>query len=1297
MKTIELLHYIFSGVDGEFTAYAGDHHILYPTSAMPENIDPNVDAIEMVLVGTDEAIGVPVKDPEKATVRLTRGDEVIYIALFSDPIPVGSVPESFPSFEIPVQGGWEYAVGTDEFYTIDDLVPTSEDVTENDKDTKDDNQSDQMAPAETGGELVGSGGTGNDEVPSDGAESDRGLAENGDDAVDGGTPDDVCDEVIVGSDGDGLGATGDEDGEDREASDQAPAAASSFLNDAEILGTEPAGFSDLLAKEVTFLTGELWGLRDRRNTQDKDWKSVSLPLGVWIGGNAGDKNTAAWGFSQHPVGKDKAGASIVLGSSIGGARKAKAMDTMYAMGLDVDSGANLDDVLRILEAKGILTIVYTSFNHGKRGIELKRDDVLRKLQITRDPTDIEIRQFLREFDKNRYEESFIAGCAIEAQKHQTTDGVKIVLTTPPLEKFRLIFPLADPVKLIDLAGTQQAALDLWEDKITGLARNLLGVHFDTSCTDPSRLFYTGRHPKDAADWYAAVVMGDPIVFADIEEMKKSSYTSKREVNAFTMAGGEEAENRPPMALTPAGNSLNDWHSDHKDRFMLADLMETLCADKVRHSGGEPSGHVHTECPFEHEHTSEGGTGTMAINCLDSQNDYWTWFCHHDACQGRHKLQFLEEALRAGWFEESSLYDMDQGFILEAAVEEEEEVEADVVLEGDTYRSPEERAEDYSSDSTDEDIRAFLKKLFREGVDKSTQANVTAVLAKKTNLGKRDIGAFWRELENKQRERDRAREKDETAEGASVAVVNQWDFNLQCEYGSRRIHDTNRAKPKVFHYMENLCVIRENSEGHARMRFLDKGGFAHHLNTVAHYTRISGEEQTAIGVSAPRDVVDFLFEEDYGKYPDLRGLVTTPTFTRSGGLLTEPGYDWNSRLYYQPDATLSVEAVPTVPTPEQVTEAKRLIIAEILADFPLGALSRPEILEKALYGAGVPAVTNMMALILLPFMREMVDGPTPGHLLVKPAPGTGASLLTDVFSIIATGQVTPALAMPGNKDEMSKTLTSVLANGQNIVFFDNINHSVDSGELASAMTAPTYQARLLGKSQTIEVDVRCSWVFTGNNVTLSSELVRRLIMIDLDARLANPEMREGFLHDDIRGWATENRGKLVWACLTIIQNWVAQGMKHQKDIVLASYENWSGAVGGVLKAAGLGGFIGNREALKASSTDNEGDDIILLLEAWWEQFGTKPVTTKGGGDKLDGLIELAVVEDLSLPVRKERGVDGDPSYNSTSFGVFLGKYKNQVFRLEDGQEVTMLRDNKRTKRGFQWNLEPVIKAPIGNVS
>jgi len=445
------------------------------------------------------------------------------------------------------------------------------------------------------------------------------------------------------------------------------------LNDAYLLGKSTPAFESILERPAKLMLGAMWGQRDHRNTQDGDWAVVEMPWSAWIMGADKTKNTPAWGFSRHPVGKDKEGACVVLGASIGKARKAKAMEYMYAMGIDVDSGARLDDVIAKIEDLGLFCIVYTSFNHYKRGLRLKRDDVLRKLQIKSDPTLAQIKEYLQAYSKSRYEADFIANVKIKDAKLQTKEGVVIDLETPPLEKFRLIFPLEEPVKLIDLAPSQTAALEVWEDKVTGLAVELLGVHFDTSATDPSRLFYTARHPKDAEDWYCAIVQGDPLRFEDVPAYRKASYTAKRDpLNPFELAGGAGgADERPLMALTPSGLELNRWHSTHKSRLMLADLLEAYCPDRIRVAGGEANGHVHVECPFEHEHSKEGGTATMAVNALDSQSGYWSWFCHHDACQGRHKLQFLEEALRQEWFSEDLILDADAGFLL---LPEDEELE-----------------------------------------------------------------------------------------------------------------------------------------------------------------------------------------------------------------------------------------------------------------------------------------------------------------------------------------------------------------------------------------------------------------------------------------------------------------------------------------------------------------------------------------------------------------------------------------------------------------------------------------------
>jgi hypothetical protein len=1272
MTPTDLIQFAFDDLEGTIEVFAKDSDVrVYDLQDLPDAL-PGVEkgADLDLLINGDTCVGV-VSTAAPATFYMVNGAWTVPVVLFEVPVPLETVPEDFViTIPMPVNG-WEFVEGTMSFVDSGEVleVTHAESPVEVSSLDRRDAEGTDVVRAATGQAHSAP------ESAREGVETAAGDA----------------DEPA------GAGDAARRAKEEREeASDGQPVAEGvepSSLNDAVILGADDVAMEALLDMPATLMLGKQHGPRDGKNTQDGDWKSTTMPWGAWIAGAPATKNTAAWGFSRHPVGKDKEGDCIVLGSSVGGARKANAMDKMYAIGLDIDSGIPLKRMIQRLEELGIFALVYTSFNHGKSGIELKRDEVLRKLGIKSDPDNAQVREYLKLHDKHRYEEDFIANVAIKQQKHQTPTGVKIVLDTPPLDKFRLIFPLAEPVKLIDLADTQADALSIWEDKITGLAVETLGVHFDTSCTDPSRLFYTARHPK-GADHYSAVVRGVPLKFEDVPLYKKAIYTKSRELklSPWELAGDDMGMgDKPPMALTPAGRSLNDWHTEHKDRFQLADLLEHFCPDRIRNAGGEAQGSVHVECPFEHEHSSEGGTATMAINALDSSSGYWTWFCHHDSCQGRHKLQFLEEALRAEWFPEEVLTDVNMGYVLppedsEDEPEEESPEEKDSPTEDAAPKTPLELAAELNKDSTLEEIQKYLKRMHRRGVDMAVRANITAALTKNTNLEKREIKGMWATLDKEQRTKEIDREREEEG-GIAAAIVNEWDFDKICTYADRRVKDTNAKRPSIFHYMENLVIIRENSEGHARVKFLDKMGFAHHLNTVARFCRVSGEKGATTGVSCPDDVVNFLYAADYGLYPELRGLVSTPTFTRSGHLLSKEGYDSNSRLFYKPDITLSVPAVNPKPSKTEIEEAKRLLVEEVFADFPLGGMTRPEIVEKVLGGEDVPAVANLFALVLLPFMREMIDGPTPGHLLVKPAPGTGASLLTDAFSTLVTGQVTPALAMPTSKEEMSKTLTSVLSNGQNIVFFDNINHSVDSGELASAMTSPTYQARILGKTQTIEVDVRCAWVFTGNNVELSPELVRRLVMIDLDANVASPETRTGFRHGDIRGWVRENRGRLVWACLTLIQHYIAEGCPIQNDVILASYENWSRVIGGVLKAAGINGFMKNKDALKTKATSDADGDFPLLLKRWWDESKNVgiPILVPGNSVKptthILGL--LGIEPEINLPLRVNP--NNDYRYDATAVGKYIGKMRDRVFQLEDGTEIRLIRAEKRGSHGFEWTL------------
>ncbi len=191
-----------------------------------------------------------------------------------------------------------------------------------------------------------------------------------------------------------------------------------------------------------------------------------------------------------------------------------------------------------------------------------------------------------------------------------------------------------------------------------------------------------------------------------------------------------------------------------------------------------------------------------------------------------------------------------------------------------------------------------------------------------------------------------------------------------------------------------------------------------------------------------------------------------------------------------------------------------------------------------------------------------------------------------------------------------TLTTLLSSGSPDAFFDNIPDRIDSDELAKAMT-DRYRSRLLGGNREIDLEPQCQWIFTAINIRMSGELVRRCGMIEMDTGLADPTQGRTFKHDDILKYASENRGRLIWACLTLIQNWIAKGGIRWKVRKIASFENWSEIIGGILDAAGIGGFLANLDRFKSYAESAKENGVQLLMDYLANEFGLGTVFRPGG--------------------------------------------------------------------------------------
>ena len=63
----------------------------------------------------------------------------------------------------------------------------------------------------------------------------------------------------------------------------------------------------------------------------------------------------------------------------------------------------------------------------------------------------------------------------------------------------------------------------------------------------------------------------------------------------------------------------------------------------------------------------------------------------------------------------------------------------------------------------------------------------------------------------------------------------------------------------------------------------------------------------------------------------------------------------------------------------------------------------------------------------------------------------------------------------------------------------------------ALTAESVPGRLLGTNDTREMPLSIVWLASGNNMAFKGDMARRVVPIDLDAKMERPEERTAFTH------------------------------------------------------------------------------------------------------------------------------------------------------------------------------------------
>jgi hypothetical protein len=217
-------------------------------------------------------------------------------------------------------------------------------------------------------------------------------------------------------------------------------------------------------------------------------------------------------------------------------------------------------------------------------------------------------------------------------------------------------------------------------------------------------------------------------------------------------------------------------------------------------------------------------------------------------------------------------------------------------------------------------------------------------------------------------------------------------------------------------------------------------------------------------------------------------------------------------------------------------------------------------------------------------------------------GTGKGLLARSINRIAYGREPHAVTGGFNTDELDKRIASELMDGSPCLFLDNLNNiNLKSDLLASAITERPAKVRVLGKSQMVMLNPTALVVLTGNGLTVSEDLARRFIEVNLDARMEDPESRA--FKTDIQAQVLASRASLLAAVLTV---WRWGRVEAQEPgMPLGGFEQWSSWVRDPLMALGCHDPVARVQETKQRDTRRQ--EIGEAFGQWDQVHGHRPVT------------------------------------------------------------------------------------------
>jgi hypothetical protein len=331
------------------------------------------------------------------------------------------------------------------------------------------------------------------------------------------------------------------------------------------------------------------------------------------------------------------------------------------------------------------------------------------------------------------------------------------------------------------------------------------------------------------------------------------------------------------------------------------------------------------------------------------------------------------------------------------------------------------------------------------------------------------------------------------------------------------------------------------------------------------------------------------------FPPLKGTTETPTLRADHSLLSTPGYDRKSGLYYEPGRAVFPE-IPDKPTKADASRMLELFTGErgILQDFPFtDAPTEPKGLSLAV----------ALAMLLTSVSRRALRT-APMFAIDAYEAQSGKTLLGHVAGAMATGR--EIAVRPWQTDEYQRTnaLAMALEAGDPVLLFDNLGSEAPlTGDCFNqVLTSPMWTTRRLGSNSgkdALVVPTNALMIGTGNHMVIGGDMTEGRVLV---TRIIPDRAlwQRKFLYRDLLKHVLDNRPQFVAAALTILRGYAVAADKREPSTF--RHHEWADLVAASVAWLGLPDPCLAEQRAKVTDPVREVQENVV--RAWAKDFGAE---------------------------------------------------------------------------------------------